>query len=170
MVSGLRDRPRGWQCPQCPKRVAPAAAVWYGPVSYEFADRCPTACRTGDWFSSRCFRDRGVARWRWAALASALDRALALHHSDDEAWYVLEGRLQVKVGNDVFEARAGSSVFVPRGTPHTYWNPRIEPCRYLLIMTSKIYRMIHEIHATTDRTPAALGALFRKYDSELLGG
>src|SRR5260370_4825698 len=46
-----------------------------------------------------------------------------LHRSDDEAWYVLEGTLRVRVGNEEVEARAGSAVFVPPGTPHTYWNP-----------------------------------------------
>jgi mannose-6-phosphate isomerase-like protein (cupin superfamily) len=114
-----------------------------------------------------------IAEWRDGGGPPGPPRLIAplhIHHSDDEAWYVLEGALQVKVGSDVFEARAGSSVFVPRGTPHTYWNPSTEPCRYLLVMTSKIYRMIQEIHATMDRTPEVLGAIFRKYDSELLSG
>jgi mannose-6-phosphate isomerase-like protein (cupin superfamily) len=42
-----------------------------------------------------------------------------LHRSDDEAWYVLEGTLRVRVGQEEVEASAGSAVFVPRGTPHT---------------------------------------------------
>jgi hypothetical protein len=40
--------------------------------------------------------------------------------------------------------------------------------RYLLVMTANTFRLIQEIHATVDRTPAALRALFRKYNSELL--
>jgi len=40
--------------------------------------------------------------------------------------------------------------------------------RYLLIMTSNIFRMIQEIHAMADRNPVALRAVFKKYDSELL--
>lgn len=92
--------------------------------------------------------------------------ALHLHHHDDEAWYVLEGTLGVKMGNDELEAHAGSAVLVPRDTPHTYWNSgRLD---YLLVMTPNIYRLIQEIHRTTDRTPAALRALFAKHDSELL--
>ncbi len=93
---------------------------------------------------------------------------LHTHHNDDEAWYVLEGTLHVKVGEDVVEAKAGSAVFVPRGTPHTYWNPDSKPVRYLLIMTPKISRLIQEIHAMKDRSPSALQALFRKHDSEFL--
>ena len=81
---------------------------------------------------------------------------------------MLEGTLRVQVGKEEVEARAGSAVFVPRGTPHTYWNPGPNPVRYLLVMTTNIYRMIQEIHAMQERTPSALRAVFAKYDSELL--
>jgi mannose-6-phosphate isomerase-like protein (cupin superfamily) len=81
---------------------------------------------------------------------------------------VIEGTLRVRAGEDEIEARAGAAVFVPRGTPHTYWNPAAERVRYLLVMTSNIYRLIQEIHTMPDRSPAALRAVFAKYNSELL--
>jgi len=90
---------------------------------------------------------------------------LHLHRNDDEAWYVLEGTLCVRVGKDVVEAKAGSAVFVPRGTAHTYWNPGPGLVRYLLVMTSNIYSLIQDIHAMKDRSPAALAAVFEKHDS-----
>jgi hypothetical protein len=62
----------------------------------------------------------------------------------------------------------GSSVFVPRGTPHTYWNAGPGRVRYLLVMTSNIYRLIQEIHVMAECSPAALPAVFTKDDSELL--
>jgi mannose-6-phosphate isomerase-like protein (cupin superfamily) len=93
---------------------------------------------------------------------------LHLHRSDDEAWYVLEGKLHVRVGGQVHEASAGSAVFVPRRTVHTYWNPGPGPVRYLLVMTSNIYSLIQEIHSMKDRSPAALRGVFGRYDSELL--
>jgi mannose-6-phosphate isomerase-like protein (cupin superfamily) len=112
-----------------------------------------------------------IAEWRDPGGPVGPPRLIApphLHRLDDEAWYVLEGTLFVRVGEEVVEARAGSAVFVPRGTPHTYWNPGPEPVRYLLVMTSNIYRLIQEIHAMTERSPAALRTVFAKYDSELL--
>ena len=112
-----------------------------------------------------------VAEWRDAGGPVDPPRYIAprhLHRKDDEAWYVLEGVLRVHVGNDVVEAHAGSAVFVPRGTPHTYWNAGPGPMRYLLVMTGNIYRLIQEIHAMKERTPATLRAVFEKYDSELL--
>jgi mannose-6-phosphate isomerase-like protein (cupin superfamily) len=91
-----------------------------------------------------------------------------VHRSDEEAWYVLEGALYVKADKEEIEVRAGAAAFVARGTPHTYWNPGPGPVRYLLVMTVNIFRLIQAIHAASDRSPAALGALFRKHDSELL--
>lgn len=112
-----------------------------------------------------------VAEWRDAGGPPGPPRYIAplhLHHHDDEAWYVLEGRLCVLVGDDQVEVRAGAGVLVPRGRKHTYWNPGPEPARYLLIMTANIYHLIQEIHAMTERTPAALNAVFQKHNSELL--
>jgi mannose-6-phosphate isomerase-like protein (cupin superfamily) len=112
-----------------------------------------------------------IAEWKDAGAPPGPPRWIAplhLHHNDDEAWYVLEGTLCVRVGNDVVEAHAGAAVFVPRGTPHTYWNPRPGLVRYLLVMTSNIYSLIQDIHAMTDRSPAALRAVFEKHDSKLI--
>jgi quercetin dioxygenase-like cupin family protein len=112
-----------------------------------------------------------IAEWRDPGGPPGPPRLIAprhLHRNDDEAWYVLEGTLCVQVGNEEIEAHAGSAVFVPRRTPHTYWNPGPNPARYLLVMTSNIYRLIPEIHGMKERTPAAFGAVFTKYDSELL--
>ena len=93
---------------------------------------------------------------------------LHLHRNDDEAWYVLEGTLGVRLGKDVVEAPAGSAVMVPRGTAHTYWNAGTGRLRYLLVMTSNVYSLIQDIHAMNERTPAALAAVFEKHDSELV--
>ena len=112
-----------------------------------------------------------IAEWKDAGGPPGPPRWIAplhLHRNDDESWYVLEGNLCVRSGTDVIEARAGAAVFVPRGTPHTYWNPGPGPTLYLLVMTSNIYSLIKAIHAMPERSPAALRAVFGKYDSELL--
>ena len=112
-----------------------------------------------------------IAEWRDAGAPPGPARWIAplhVHHHDDEAWYVVEGTLRVKKGDEEVEARAGSAVFVPRGTPHTYWNPSSELLRYLLIMTPNIYALVKAIHAAQDRSPAALQTLFQQHKSELL--
>lgn len=112
-----------------------------------------------------------VAEWQDPEGHTDSPRLIApphLHHHDDEAWYVIEGSLCVQLGDEVFELHAGSGIRVPPGTPHTYWNPGPGRVRYLLVMTSTIYRLIQEIHAVQDRSASSLQVVFRKYDSELL--
>jgi mannose-6-phosphate isomerase-like protein (cupin superfamily) len=113
-----------------------------------------------------------IAEWQDTGSPPGPPRFIApvhLHRNDDEAWYVLEGVLRVKSGDEEIELRAGSGVLVPHGTPHTYWNPAAERVRYLLIMTPRIYGLIQAIHAATDRAPAHMRALFEKFDSQLMG-
>ena len=51
-------------------------------------------------------------------------------HEQDEVIYVLAGSLRVKLGDTLREAPAGSFVFIPRGTPHTWLNVGAEPLRF----------------------------------------
>jgi mannose-6-phosphate isomerase-like protein (cupin superfamily) len=88
-----------------------------------------------------------------------------VHRSDDEAWFVLTGRLGFRVGDEEREVGAGESILVPRGTPHAYWNATSEPSRYLLVMTPRIHRLIEALHAG-DRDD--YGRIFEEHDSELL--
>ena len=90
---------------------------------------------------------------------------LHVHHSDDEAWYVVEGTLGFRLGDDELEAPAGSAVLARRETPHTYWNAGDLPARYLLVLTPRLARLIAEIHAPGADVPA----IFARYDSTILG-
>ena len=113
-----------------------------------------------------------LAEWRDPGGATDPPRYIAplhTHNADDEAWYVLDGALRFRLGEATVEAEAGGAVTAPRGTPHTYWNPRPEPARYLLVMTARISALIDAIHALDDRGPAAMAAVFRAHDSELIG-
>ena len=112
-----------------------------------------------------------VAEWKDAGGPTGPPRWIAplhLHRRDDEVWYVLEGKLCVRVGKEIVEAAAGSAVFVPRGMPHTYWNPGPGLVRYLLVMTSNVYALIQDIHAMKDRSSEALAAVFQKHDSAMV--
>lgn len=113
-----------------------------------------------------------IAEWKDAGGPPGPPRWIAplhLHRNDDEAWYVLEGTLCIRVGEQVVQANAGSAVFVPRATAHTYWNPGPGLVRYLLVMTANVYSLIQDIHAMAERSPAAMKAVFERHDSELLG-
>lgn len=103
--------------------------------------------------------DSGEGDWEWIA-------PLHVHHADDEAWYVLEGALRFQIGDEVFEAAAGSAVLAPKGTRHAYGNARNgQRARYLLVMTPKIRALVTALHEPGSRDYAAI---FRAHDSELL--
>jgi mannose-6-phosphate isomerase-like protein (cupin superfamily) len=89
---------------------------------------------------------------------------LHLHREDDEAWYVLRGRLGFRLGDDEVVAEAGSAVMARCGTPHTYWNAGAEEAEYLLVMPPRIASLIDEVH----RPHADLPALFAAHASDLL--
>ncbi len=94
---------------------------------------------------------------------------LHIHHDDDEAWYVLDGALCVRVGADDVMVPAGGAVLVPRGTPHTYWNPQAAPTRYLLVMTAQIERLIAALHALAEPDERTVAATFAAHRGEYLG-
>jgi len=60
---------------------------------------------------------------------------LHTHAGEDESWYVLEGALRFRLGEQVASAPAGSFVFVPRGTPHCFQNAGTQPARIVVIFT-----------------------------------
>jgi quercetin dioxygenase-like cupin family protein len=57
------------------------------------------------------------------------------HEAEDEAWFVIEGDLRFKLGDEVALAPAGSFVFVPRGVPHAFQNVGDAPARILVMFT-----------------------------------
>ena len=59
--------------------------------------------------------------------------ALHYHYEQDEYWYVLEGEFIIKVGDNLYEAKAGDSVFGPRGVPHAFAKVNEGNARLLMI-------------------------------------
>ena len=102
--------------------------------------------------------DSGQSEWEWIA-------PLHVDHADDEAWYVLEGMLRFRIGDDFRKAGPDGAVLVPKGTPHAYGNAGNQPTRYLLVMTPKIRALVEALHE-----PGAgdYAAIFHAHDSELL--
>ena len=60
---------------------------------------------------------------------------LHTHANEDEAWYVLGGRLRFRIGEALHSAEAGAFVYVPRGVPHCFQNQGSGPARILVIFT-----------------------------------
>jgi len=57
-----------------------------------------------------------------------------VHHREDESFFVLEGEVNVRVGDDSFVAAPGSFVFCPRDVPHLL-TVQTEQVRTLTLVT-----------------------------------
>jgi mannose-6-phosphate isomerase-like protein (cupin superfamily) len=44
---------------------------------------------------------------------------LHVHHHQDEFWYIVDGEYSLQIGDRKMRAKAGDSVFAPRGIPHS---------------------------------------------------
>ncbi len=60
---------------------------------------------------------------------------LHIHRNEDEAFYVLDGRLRMRVGDTDVRIGAGESALGPTGVPHTYVVESPEGARFLNVLT-----------------------------------
>jgi mannose-6-phosphate isomerase-like protein (cupin superfamily) len=63
------------------------------------------------------------------------DGGLHVHQNEDESMHLLEGTLQVTIGDESFTLLAGQSYFAPRNIRHRLKNSGNVPARSLLITT-----------------------------------
>ncbi len=47
---------------------------------------------------------------------------LHIHHDQIETFFILEGKLEIRVGDQVYEAKVGDFVHVSKNTPHNFIN------------------------------------------------
>ena len=96
------------------------------------------------------------------------------HSREDEAFYILEGQYEFRVGNRVIQATAGSFLFAPRGIPHTYRNVGTTPSRHLTFISpgglEKFFderaALIKEVPTTDPAYPARYKSLTERYGLE----
>jgi quercetin dioxygenase-like cupin family protein len=74
-----------------------------------------------------------------------------IHRDREEAFYILEGSFTFTLGSQVFEAGEGSTVVVPRGTPHGF---QVGPGGRALLVVS----------------PAGLGGFFKELGQAIADG
>lgn len=60
---------------------------------------------------------------------------LHVHTREDETFWVLEGSVTFQVGGKALAAPAGTTVFAPRGVPHTFRNVSGSPARMLVLVS-----------------------------------
>jgi len=58
-----------------------------------------------------------------------------IHHREDELFYLMEGELVMRVGERTIQAKAGTTIFAPRGIPHGFQVGPNRPVHYLILYT-----------------------------------
>lgn len=107
-----------------------------------------------------------------------------IHHNHDEAYYILEGTYQFRLGGELAEAPAGAFVFIPRATPHSWSNVGGQAGRMLIMFTpggmtgyfEELAPLLPELVAglpdMSSVAPTTLGRateIMRRYGFELIG-
>ena len=104
---------------------------------------------------------------------------LHIHHREDEAWYIVDGRMTFYVGDNALEARSGDFVYAPSGIAHTF-TVDIEPTRVLVFASPggfERFAMELGVPATGDQPPVGLavpgpdvlGPVAERYGIEVVG-
>jgi quercetin dioxygenase-like cupin family protein len=91
---------------------------------------------------------------------------LHTHAGEDESWYVLEGALRFRLGDEIADAPTGSFVFVPRGVPHCFQNAGDEPARIIVMFTPSGMERFFDRFATLPAGPVDPEA-FRSIGAEV---
>lgn len=91
------------------------------------------------------------------------------HLEDDEAWYVLEGRLGFHFDGEEFEVGPGGAAMARAGVVHTYWNAGPDVARYVLVMNTRVRSLIATMHDDTLRAGRTTAEVFSDHRSELVG-
>ncbi len=100
-----------------------------------------------------------------------------VHHHGTETFYVVQGALNVVVGDRSVMLNAGDVAFGPPGVPHGFRVVGAEPCRFLLINNRESFADFVEAHSVAadaaDDAAAidipALVAVAEQYGMSILG-
>src|SRR5438874_4823008 len=69
-----------------------------------------------------------------------------VHSREEEGFYVLEGEVTFRVGEERFVATAGTFANMPVGTPHSFRNEGSHPARMLIsVAPAGLERMFFEV-------------------------
>ncbi len=97
-----------------------------------------------------------------------------IHKTEDEAFYVLEGEINVLLGERTLKAKAGTFVRIPRGTVHAFSRVDEKPAKVLAIFTpagfEKFFDEAVDLDVTdTEAYVAKAKELAEKYNMEIVG-
>jgi mannose-6-phosphate isomerase-like protein (cupin superfamily) len=105
--------------------------------------------------------------------AAGFDTGLHVHERLEETWYIREGEIEFRVGEETFQAAPGACVFVPPHVPHAFANRSEAPAIMLQLMSppghDRYFVELADILAQSGPPDTeAIAALRAKYDTKQL--
>ena len=93
------------------------------------------------------------------------------HAAHDEGFYVVSGTARFTVGDQTYDAPAGTLAMIPPGAPHTFANPGDEPLVMLNTFTPDLYvQYFRDLRAMIEAgeafTPESTVNVMRRYETE----
>ena len=88
-----------------------------------------------------------------------------IHHRSDEGFIVLDGELEVLVGDQRRLLTAGQSAIVPAGTVHTFATVGDAGCRIIAVMTPEVDELVAALH--DPGTGMAQDAIWARYHASI---
>jgi quercetin dioxygenase-like cupin family protein len=75
-----------------------------------------------------------------------------MHTKEDETSVVLDGRVGVRIGDEVLQLEAGAYVFKPRGVPHALWNREERPATVVeIVVPAGLERYFEEVEPVLEQ-------------------
>jgi len=96
---------------------------------------------------------------------------LHVHRREDEGFFVLEDRYEIRVGDQTITATPGTFAFLPRNIPHLYKNVGTTAARLLVIVTPGGFeKFLAELSLLPPGPPdfAKIAAIARNYELEFV--
>ncbi len=94
---------------------------------------------------------------------------LYVHGREDEVLYVLEGELELQLGDQRVRAKPGSIAFLPRDVPHIFRNVGTTPSKVLVVITpARFVGFFDDVDALTKATPEQAMELGKNYGLSFL--
>jgi quercetin dioxygenase-like cupin family protein len=93
-----------------------------------------------------------------------------VHRETADMFFVLEGELTLRLGDETSALGPGSFVLVPPGTVHTFWNPSDRPVRFLSLMSpggfEQYFRDLRDAFGNGPPDVGRIGEIASRYDVE----
>ena len=97
---------------------------------------------------------------------------LHVHHTRDEASYVLKGRYKIRVGDEIVHCAEGGFAYLPAKLPHAFLNLTDDEGEIIVVYTPGGGHRFYQEFGPAARSGAnreTLAAIFAKHDMTLLG-